>query len=72
MVIPGQVTATGLFSFLVSNLSQDQSSRMLSESYDLFSSQQYWKIVKPLVRKVESVEGILIIEDFISKKPHSS
>ena len=72
LMVSTQVTATGLTSLLESNFSHDRISRMLSESYDLFSPQQYWKRIKPLVRKVEDPEGILIVDDFVSEKPHSS
>ena len=72
MISTGQVSATGLSRLMGSSFSHDQVTRMLSESYDLFRPSEYWKQIKPVVRKVESSEGILIADDFVSEKPHSS
>lgn len=71
MISTGQVSATGLSRLLSPSFSHDQVSRMLSESYDLFTAEQFWKRIKPFVRQVEKPEGILIVDDFISEKPHS-
>ena len=71
MVSTGQVSATGLSRLMDSAFSHDQVTRMLSESYDLFTAQQYWKRIKSLVRKVETEGGILIVDDFVSEKPYS-
>jgi uncharacterized pyridoxamine 5'-phosphate oxidase family protein len=72
MISTGQVSATGLSRLMDSAFSHDQVTRMLSESYDLFTPAEYWKRIKRIVRKVESPEGVLIIDDFVSEKPHSS
>lgn len=72
MISTGQVSATGLSRLLDSSFSHDQVTRMLSESYDLFTASEYWKRIKPLVRKVETPKGFIIADDFISEKPHSS
>ena len=72
MVSTGQVSATGLSRLLDSSFSHDQVTRMLSESYDLFTAAQFWKRIKALVRRVEQPSGVLIVDDFISEKPHSS
>lgn len=71
MVSTGQVSATGLSRLLDSAFSHDQVTRMLSESYDLFTAEQYWKRIKALVRKVEHSSGILIADDFICEKLYS-
>ncbi|MEM7371964.1 MAG: hypothetical protein AAF587_25335 [Bacteroidota bacterium] len=71
MVSTGQVSATGLSRLMDSAFSHDQVTRMLSESYDLFTPVQYWKRIKSLVRQVESSQGILIADDFARGKPHS-
>ncbi|MEM7374016.1 MAG: transposase [Bacteroidota bacterium] len=71
MISTGQVSATGLSRLVDSAFSHDQVTRMLSESYDLFTSSQYWKRIKPLVRKVEAESGMLIADDFVCEKPHS-
>lgn len=72
MISTGQVSATGLSRLMDSSLSHDQITRMLSESYELFTPSEYWKRIKPIVRKVESASGVLIADDFVSEKPHSS
>ena len=72
MVSTGQVSATGLSRMLDSSLSHDQITRMLSDSYELFTPKAYWKRIKGLVRQVQQAEGILIVDDFVSEKPHSS
>jgi len=72
MVSTGQVSATGLSKLVDSSLSHDQVTRLLRESYDLFTPQSYWKRIKSLVRKVEQASGILICDDFVIEKPHSS
>ncbi|MEK7253778.1 MAG: IS701 family transposase, partial [Bacteroidota bacterium] len=51
-------------------LSHDQISRFLGQS--LFTQQDYWKCVKPLVRKVEQEQGVIKIDDTILEKPHST
>ncbi|MEZ4686334.1 MAG: transposase [Bacteroidia bacterium] len=72
MVSSDQVTATGLSEAVDGSVSHDKITRLLSQSPELFESQSYWKRIKPVVRKVESDEGILILDDFIVEKPHSS
>lgn len=72
MISTGQVSATGLSRLMDASFSHDKVTRMLSESYDLFTPAQYWKRIKPFVRKVEADDGVLLVDDFISEKPHSS
>jgi len=63
-------TATGMSELLDGALSHDQISRFLGQS--LFQQQDYWKCVKPLVRRVEHPEGVIKIDDTILEKPHST
>ena len=50
-------------------ISHDKITRFLSkEDYD---SKTLWKNVKPLVRKVEQEDGILIFDDTIEEKPYT-
>jgi hypothetical protein len=63
-------TATGLSELLDGALSHDQISRFLGQS--LFTQQDYWKCVKPLVRRVEHPDGVIKIDDTILEKPHST
>lgn len=61
-------TATGLAE-LVEELSHDQISRFLNQRY--FTPSDYWKCVKPLIRRCERADGIIKIDDTIEEKPHS-
>lgn len=63
-------TATGMSELLDGALSHDQISRFLGQR--LFQQQDYWKCVKPLVRKVEHPDGVIKIDDTILEKPHST
>jgi hypothetical protein len=72
MVSTGQVSATGLAALMEDAFSHDKVTRMLSQSPDLFSATHYWKRIKPIVRQVGHEAGILILDDFVVDKPHSS
>ena len=63
-------TATGLSDLLDGDISHDQITRFLSHKQ--FSSADLWKNVKEDVRKIESDEGVLIFDDTVQEKPHSS
>lgn len=63
-------TATGLSELVGGAISHDKISRFLGQS--LFTQKDYWKCVKPLVRKVENDFGIIKIDDTIEEKPHST
>jgi len=66
----GAVTSTGLSQMLDSAVSHDRISRMLSKRE--FTQQDYWKAIKGLVRRVESLHGVIKIDDTIEEKPHST
>lgn len=56
-------TATGLSQALEGSISHDKVTRFLSaEDYD---SKQLWKLVKPTVRKIETNDGMLIVDDTV-------
>jgi len=63
----GQTTATGLSQLLQGSVSHDKITRFLAE--ETFTSAQLWQMVKPLVRKVQTQEAVLIIDDSIEEKP---
>jgi len=63
-------TATGLSELLDGSLSHDQISRFLGQK--LFSQRDFWKCVKPIVRKLENDYGVIKIDDTIEEKPHST
>lgn len=65
----GPVTATGLSRVLEGQLSHDQVTRLLN--CEPKNSADLWKVVKPLVRAIESPEGTLSIDDSISEKPYT-
>jgi hypothetical protein len=65
----GQTTATGLAQLLDGELSHDQITRRLSK--EKYTAKEWWQIVKPLVRQIESDEGVLIFDDSIAEKPYS-
>lgn len=63
-------TSTGLSELLEGALSHDKISRFLGQK--LFTQKDYWKMIKPLVRKVEHSMGIIKIDDTLLEKPHST
>jgi hypothetical protein len=65
----GQTTATGLAKMLEGELSHDQITRMLSS--EKLTPQAWWKIVKPHVRQMEREDGVMIVDDSITEKPHT-
>ncbi|MBT5831552.1 MAG: transposase [Candidatus Latescibacteria bacterium] len=65
----GATTATGLSALLEGSISDDQVTRFLSGSdYD---SKTLWHQVKPMVRKIEQDDGVLIFDDTIQEKAHT-
>jgi hypothetical protein len=65
----GPTTATGLSRLLDGKISHDQVTRFLSERVK--TSADLWRIVKPLVRTIESEDGVIIIDDSIEEKPYT-
>ena len=65
----GLTTATGLSSVLNGLISHDKITRMLSGQPK--TSADLWFTVKPLIRQIESSDGVLIIDDSISEKPYT-
>jgi len=65
----GATTATGLSNLLEGSISHDQVTRFLSGPQ--FSSVDLWRAVKPLIREIESADGVLIIDDSIEEKPYT-
>jgi len=50
-------------------VSHDQVTRFLSQ--DKKTSKDLWHIVKPFQRKINTSEGVLIIDDSIEEKPYT-
>ena len=65
----GPVTATGLSSLLDGEISHDQVTRFLASTPK--TSADLWRKVKPMVRQVESEDGVVIIDDSIEEKPYT-
>lgn len=64
----GQATATGLAA-LLPDLSHDQVTRFLSQQ--TLTDKDLWKIVKPHLRRVQSEDAVLIIDDTVEEKPYT-
>lgn len=62
-------TATGLSRLVDEEISHDTISRLLSG--EAFGSSDLWHIAKPYVRKIESEDGVLILDDSIEEKPYT-
>jgi len=65
----GPTTATGLATLLSGEVSHDQVQRSLAGEKQ--SSADLWRIAKPHVRKIESPQGVMIVDDSISEKPYT-
>lgn len=64
----GQTTATGLAA-LIPDLSHDQVTRFLAGSE--LTDKDLWRIVKPHVRRVQSEDAVLILDDTVEEKPYT-
>lgn len=65
----GYTTATGLSGMLDGSVSHDKVTRFLSS--ESFDAKTLWKSVKPLVRKYEQGDGVLVVDDTIIEKPYT-
>ena len=65
----GQTTATGLANLLQGGLSHDQVTRFLAGKAR--TSADLWKIAKPFVRRIQSDQAAMIVDDSISEKPYT-
>ena len=64
----GLTTATGL-SRLLPEVSHDQITRFLSQ--ETLTEKDFWLLVKPQVRQMESPDGVFIIDDTVEAKPYT-
>lgn len=64
-----KTTATGLSELLDMDISHDKITRFLSK-YP-YSQKEYWQVIKPMVRQMESKDGVMIVDDTILEKPYS-
>src|SRR5712691_173574 len=65
----GATTATGLAKLLDGQVSHDQITRLLAGKKQ--GSADLWQMVKPPGRKMQSNEGVMIIDDSIEEKPYT-
>jgi len=65
----GQTTATGLSTLMDGAISHDQVSRMLASPK--MTSKDWWRMVKPHVRKIEQADGVMIMDDSIEEKAYT-
>jgi hypothetical protein len=65
----GLTTATGLSHLLNGAISHDRIQRFLATSPK--TGKDLWRVVKPYVRQIQSEQGVIIVDDSISEKPHT-
>lgn len=65
----GPTTATGLSQLVNGEVSHDQVTRFLASPPK--TSADLWRIVKSMVRQLESDDGVLILDDSIEEKPYT-
>lgn len=65
----GLTTATGLSQLLNGAISHDRIQRFLASSPK--TGKDLWLVVKPYVRQIQSEQGVIIVDDSISEKPHT-
>ena len=63
------MTATNLSRLVEGAISHDQMTRLLAGEPK--RSVHLWQKVKPLVRAVESTDGVIVIDDSLSEKPYT-
>lgn len=62
-------TATGMSAMLDNSVSHDKITRFLSERE--YTSKDLWQLVKPIIRKVETDDGVVIYDDTIEEKEYT-
>ena len=65
----GLTTATGLSELLDGTVSHDRVSRFMAT--EPLQSADLWRLVKPLIRRVEGREGVIIVDDSLLEKPYT-
>jgi hypothetical protein len=64
----GPTTATGLAA-LLPDLSHNQVTRFLSQQE--LTDKDLWKIVNPLLRRIQSDDAVIILDDLLEEKPYT-
>src|SRR3972149_121724 len=65
----GLTTGIGLSHLLDGAISHDRIQRFLASPVK--SGKDLWKVVKPYLRQIQTGDGVLIVDDSISEKPHT-
>lgn len=65
----GLTTATGMSTALDGAISHDDITRFLSERE--YTNKDFWKLVKPVVRRIETDDGVCILDDTIEEKAYT-
>ena len=65
----GLTTGTGLSRLLEGAISHDRIQRFLASP--MKTGAEFWQVVKPYIRHIQSEDGVLIVDDSISEKPHT-
>lgn len=65
----GQATASGLSQVMGGSISHDQVTRSLNGKRR--AGVDLWRIVKPMVRQMQSPDGVMIVDDTVAEKPYS-
>lgn len=65
----GLTTATGLSQLLNGAISHDRIQRFLATTPK--TGKDLWRVVKAYVRQVQAADGVIIVDDSISEKPHT-
>ena len=69
LTVSGPASATGLSAISCNEVSHDSVTKFLSRN--IYESKDLWLAVKPLVRRYESCDGVLIVDDTIEEKPYT-
>jgi hypothetical protein len=65
----GLTTGTGLSRLLDGAISHDRIQRFLASP--MKTGAEFWQVVKPYIRQIQRADGVLIVDDSISEKPHT-
>lgn len=65
----GLTTATGMSTALDGAISHDDITRFLSERE--YTNKDFWKLVKPVIRQIETDDGVISLDDTIQEKTYT-
>ncbi len=65
----GLTTGTGLSRLLDGAISHDRIQRFLASP--MKTGAAFWQVVKPYIRQIQHDDGVLIVDDSVSEKPHT-